>query len=68
MRERGEVSIPQAAKLLGVCERTLRRWVDELEAGDTRHCHFTVRIDFVGRRWLRRDEIVSTRQGRAHQG
>ena len=62
MRERGEVSIPQAARMLGVSERTLYRWLDEVESGDMRHCQFAVRVDYVGRRWLVREEVNAAKR------
>ncbi len=60
MREKGEVSVTQAARLLGLHADTVRDWCQEaLEGGRAR---LSVRQDVAGRYWLMRTEVVAYRR------
>lgn len=58
MRQEGEVTPPQAAEMLKLDERTVRRWAHEaVEGRPSRLKRDDVRRDLVGRYYIRRSEI-----------
>lgn len=62
MRERGEIGINQAARMLGVHPNTMRRWAINRVAGKATPVH-SVRRDRVGWYWIQRAEVIALRNG-----
>lgn len=60
-RQTGEVSISEAAEILGCHRDTVLRWVQETVSGRPGKIQ-AVRRDIVGRYWLRREEVAQLRR------